>query len=106
MTPNPSRAERRRAKPGPKKRFGQHFLEPVWVDKLIAALDATPDDIFLEIGPGRGALTRPLASRVRQVIAVEIDRDLADALPATVGANVRVIRADFLDVDPGNLLAG
>ena len=82
-----------------RKRFGQHFLEQAWVDKLIAALDAAPGDTFLEIGPGRGALTRALAPRVARIVAVEIDRDLAAALPSQVPANVRVITGDFLDVD-------
>ena len=44
----------------PRKRFGQHFLEAAWVRQLIDALDARPDDTFVEIGPGRGALTVPL----------------------------------------------
>ena len=102
------RAEARSAKAGglrAKKRFGQHFLESAWVDKLIAALGTSPDDTFLEIGPGRGALTRPLCARVREVVAVEIDRDLAASLPATVGPNVRIVRGDVLDVDLNELLA-
>ena len=90
----------------PRKRFGQHFLEKAWVDKLIASLNATPGNTFLEIGPGRGALTRPLAPLVRDVIAVEIDRDLAAALPDDVPANVRVVLADFLDVDLDAALRG
>jgi len=90
--------------PRARKRFGQHFLEKPWVDKLIASLDAAPDDIFLEIGPGRGALTKPLAPRVRQIVAVEIDRDLAAALPAALPSNVRVVQGDFLDVNLDQLL--
>ena len=35
-----------------RKRFGQHFLEDVWVRKVVAAIDPQPDDVFLEIGPG------------------------------------------------------
>ncbi len=89
-----------------KKRFGQHFLEPAWVDKLIATLDASPEDTFLEIGPGRGALTRALAPRVHRVIAVEIDRDLAAALPSQVPANVRVVEGDFLATDFDEVLRG
>lgn len=89
----------------PRKRFGQHFLEPVWVAKVIEAIGASPDDTFLEIGPGRGALTIALAPRVRRVIAVEIDRDLAAALPSQVPANVRVVTGDFLDIDLDALLA-
>src|SRR5687767_15875668 len=90
--------------PRARKRFGQHFLEPAWVAKLIDALSPAPDDVFIEIGPGRGALTRTLAPRVARVIAVEIDRDLAAALPSRVPGNVQVITNDFLDVDLPALL--
>lgn len=89
---------------GARKRFGQHFLEPAWVGRLIDSLSATPDDVFLEIGPGRGAMTLPLAGRAGRVIAVEIDRDLAAMLRPSVPANVRVIEADFLEVDLASLL--
>src|SRR5438876_1968441 len=83
----------------PRKRFGQHFLEPAWVTKIIDSLHATKADTFLEIGPGRGALTRPLAARAGRVIAVEIDRDLAGLLAERQLPNLRVIRSDFLEVD-------
>jgi 16S rRNA (adenine1518-N6/adenine1519-N6)-dimethyltransferase len=86
-----------------RKRFGQHFLEPAWVAKLVDALDAQPGDTFLEIGPGRGALTVPLATRVRTLLAVEIDRDLAAALPSRV-PGIRLVQGDFLDVDLTDLL--
>jgi 16S rRNA (adenine1518-N6/adenine1519-N6)-dimethyltransferase len=89
-----------------RKRFGQHFLEPAWVAKLVAGIDPRPDQTFLEIGPGRGALTTALAARVAHVIAVEIDRDLAAALPALVPASVRVVEGDFLDTSMDALLAG
>jgi 16S rRNA (adenine1518-N6/adenine1519-N6)-dimethyltransferase len=92
--------------PRPRKRFGQHFLEPAWVAKLIEALAPAPTDAFLEIGPGRGALTKSLAPRVARLVAVEIDRDLAAALPANVPAHVRVIQGDFLDADLAALLRG
>jgi 16S rRNA (adenine1518-N6/adenine1519-N6)-dimethyltransferase len=82
-----------------RKRFGQHFLEPVWVEKLVDRLAVSPDDTFLEIGPGRGALTKALAPRVRRIIAVEIDRDLAADLPQHVPGNVDVVTGDFLEVD-------
>ncbi len=86
-----------------RKRFGQHFLEPAWVAKLVNALDPRPDETFLEIGPGRGALTVPLAAKVKQLLAVEIDRDLAGALPAKV-PDVHLLQADFLDVNLPDLL--
>jgi len=88
-----------------KKRFGQHFLEPAWVTKLLDAIAPRPDETFLEIGPGRGALTRPLAPRVARLLAVEIDRDLAATLPTRVPENVTVVQGDFLHVDLAALLA-
>jgi len=87
-----------------RKRFGQHFLEPAWVEKVIAAVDPQPGDTFLEIGPGRGALTIRLAPRVARVIAVEIDRDLAAALPGAVPAPLHVVEGDVLDADLAALL--
>jgi 16S rRNA (adenine1518-N6/adenine1519-N6)-dimethyltransferase len=87
-----------------KKRFGQHFLEPAWVTKLVDAIDPQRDDTFLEIGPGRGALTRPMALRVAHLIAVEIDRDLAAALPGRVPGNVTVVQGDFLETGLAQLL--
>jgi len=93
-----------RGLPRARKRFGQHFLEAAWVTKLVNALAIQPDETFLEIGPGRGALTGPLAAKAGKLIAVEIDRDLAAALPARV-PNVRVVEADFLNVDLADLLA-
>ena len=88
-----------------RKRFGQHFLEPAWVAKLVTAIAPQPDDTFLEIGPGRGALTKALAPRAGRLVAVEIDRDLAAALPLLV-PTVRVVEGDFLDTDITALLAG
>jgi 16S rRNA (adenine1518-N6/adenine1519-N6)-dimethyltransferase len=97
------------ARPAPfpraRKRFGQHFLEPAWVARLVEAVAPGADETFLEIGPGRGALTVPLASRAGRVIAVEIDRDLSAALPSRVPENVTVIAGDILDLDLQHLLA-
>jgi 16S rRNA (adenine1518-N6/adenine1519-N6)-dimethyltransferase len=47
-----------------RKKIGQHFLEAAWAGKLVAAIDPKPDDRFLEIGPGLGALRLRLARRV------------------------------------------
>jgi 16S rRNA (adenine1518-N6/adenine1519-N6)-dimethyltransferase len=92
-------AELRRAR----KRFGQHFLERTWADKVIRAVAPGPAQTFLEIGPGRGALTRPLTAAAACVLAFEIDRDLAADLRATAPANLLVVEGDFLDVSPGRL---
>lgn len=72
--------------------------------KLVAALDARPTDRFIEIGPGRGALTLPLAKRVAELVAVELDRDLAAHLSATTGPPIRVVAADFLNMDVPSLV--
>ncbi len=92
--------------PRARKRFGQHFLEPAWVSRLVRSLDASPSDTFLEIGPGRGALTIPLAAQVGRLIAVEIDRDLAAALPSRLPPHARVVTDDFLNIEMAELLAG
>ena len=94
----------RSALPRARRRFGQNFLEPAWVDKVIRAIDPQPEDTFVEIGPGHGALTRPLAARARRVFAYEIDRDLAAELRANASSNVTVIEGDFLEVfsNPGS----
>jgi 16S rRNA (adenine1518-N6/adenine1519-N6)-dimethyltransferase len=98
----------RSARTPARKRFGQHFLEPAWVVKVVRAIAPAPDDVFFEIGPGRGALTRELTARARRVTAFEIDRDLADELRRTAPGNLDVIAGDFLtsqwilDNRPGN----
>jgi 16S rRNA (adenine1518-N6/adenine1519-N6)-dimethyltransferase len=80
-----------------RKRFGQHFLAPEWVAKVVAAINPQPDDTLIEVGPGRGALTHALAARAREVIAFEIDRDLVRELRSTAPANVTIVEGDFLD---------
>jgi 16S rRNA (adenine1518-N6/adenine1519-N6)-dimethyltransferase len=82
----------------PRKRFGQHFLEPAWTAKVVAAIDPRPEDVFVEIGPGRGALTRALAARAGRLVAFEIDHDLAAELRQGAPPNVTIVDADFLDV--------
>ncbi|HUK33553.1 MAG TPA: 16S rRNA (adenine(1518)-N(6)/adenine(1519)-N(6))-dimethyltransferase RsmA [Vicinamibacterales bacterium] len=82
-----------------RKRFGQHFLEPAWVVKVIDAIRPEPGDEFVEIGPGRAALTTPLAATAKRVVAFEIDRDLAAALRSAAPANVTVVEGDFLQSD-------
>ena len=95
-----------RSFPRARKRFGQHFLEPAWVARLIAAVAPASDETFIEIGPGRGALTAPLAEHAGKVIAVELDRDLAATLAPRVPPNVRLVQANFLDVNLAQLLQG
>lgn len=85
-----------RSRPQARKRFGQNFLEDVWARKVVAAINPQPDEAFLEIGPGPGALTRPLASAARALVACEIDRDLAAALRDEHLPHVTILEGDFL----------
>ena len=67
----------------PKKRFGQHFLHDRGVvQRILDAFDPQPGEILVEIGPGHGALTRPLLERCAPLHVVELDRDLAARLRA------------------------
>ena len=81
----------------PRKRFGQHFLhDPGVVRKIIAAIAPAADDVIVEIGPGQGVLTLPLAELAGRLEVIEIDRDLAAALPA---GRIKVHVADALEFD-------
>ncbi len=94
------------------RRLGQHFLRPASVERLLRTIAPAPDDVFLEIGPGRGALTLPLAARAGRVVAVELDRALARQLRERAPRNLEVIEGDALTVDlaalvpKGSRLAG
>ena len=89
-----------------RRRFGQHFLEPAWVTKLVNALGAGPEDTFVEIGPGRGAITVPLAGRVARLLAIEVDRDLAAALEGRAISGLTVLQADVLNLDLAAAIGG
>jgi 16S rRNA (adenine1518-N6/adenine1519-N6)-dimethyltransferase len=88
-----------------KKRYGQHFLEAAWAEKLVHAIAPRADDRFLEIGPGPGALTLRLAPRVAHVTAVEVDPDLVRTLQPRLPTNVTLISEDFLAFDLAALVA-
>ena len=90
----------------PRKRFGQHFLAAPWAQKIVNAIAPAPGDVFLEIGPGKGALTFPLAASGAPVLAVEIDRDLVRDLASRLPRNVTVISADVLETDVIPFLSG
>ena len=89
-----------------RKRFGQHFLESAWVTKLVKALNAQPEDAFVEIGPGRGAITRPLAAQVARLLAIEVDRDLAAELVAEQLPTLTVVQGDVLETELGEAVRG
>lgn len=75
----------------PRKRFGQHFLTDTGViDAIVRAIGPNEDEALVEIGPGPGAITLPLAKRCRELHCIELDRDLAAALRTRFAGNERV----------------
>jgi 16S rRNA (adenine1518-N6/adenine1519-N6)-dimethyltransferase len=93
------------SRPRARKRFGQHFLESAWVSKLIAAIRPAPNELFVEIGPGTGQLTLPLAASGARVLAIEVDRDLSADLRRHAPSNVQIITGDILSQDLAGLVA-
>ncbi len=84
----------------PRKRFGQHFLhDNVVIARIIGNFDPRPDEIIVEIGPGKGALTGALLQRVASLHAVELDRDLVAYLQTAFPRGLSVHQADALKVD-------
>ena len=84
------------------KKYGQNFLIDTHVlDKIINAAKITEDDFVLEIGPGIGTMTQYLASKAREVFAVEIDKALIPILEDTLSEykNVTILNEDILKVD-------
>ena len=89
------------------KKYGQNFLIDTSVlDRIIGAAEITKEDCVLEIGPGIGTMTQYLAERAREVVAVEIDRNLIPILEETLSEydNVTVINDDILKVDVGKIV--
>ncbi|MCX7982768.1 MAG: 16S rRNA (adenine(1518)-N(6)/adenine(1519)-N(6))-dimethyltransferase RsmA [Syntrophales bacterium] len=86
----------------PRKKWGQSFLhDPNIVRKIVDWCDLNSDEVVVEIGPGRGALTFSLAERVRKLIAVEIDPYLAQTLREKIRGSspVEVVEGDILSFD-------
>jgi 16S rRNA (adenine1518-N6/adenine1519-N6)-dimethyltransferase len=81
------------------RRLGQHFLRPESVEDLLRVIAPAAQDVFLEIGPGNGALTLPLAERCSRVVAVEIDEGLARRLRGAAPPNVEIVTHDALAAD-------
>lgn len=85
-----------------RKRFGQHFLhDPGVLARIVGAIDPQPGQRIIEIGPGTGALSRPLLERCRRLEAIEIDRDVIPELQRRcAGAGQLVVhQGDVLEMD-------
>jgi len=79
--------------------LGQHFLKSDAVRDLLAVIAPARGETFLEIGPGTGALTLPLAARCARLVAIELDAGLAARLRAQSPPNTEVLVADALETD-------
>ena len=85
-----------------RKRFGQNFLvDNHIIDRIIASIRPARDDAMVEIGPGLGALTRPLCAKLGQLDVIELDRDLIQRLEHAhyAGCTLNIHNADALDFD-------
>jgi 16S rRNA (adenine1518-N6/adenine1519-N6)-dimethyltransferase len=86
----------------PRKRFGQNFLhDQAIIYNIISSIQAKPDEHWVEIGPGQGALTEPLLKQGLQLDIVELDRDLVMLLNGKYNDfnNLNVYSADALTFD-------
>ncbi len=91
----------------PRKSLGQHFLtDQRVVAHILRAAGLEAGDAVLEIGPGRGVLTRRLVTEAEVVVAVELDRELCAALPGRLGwpSNLACVEADARTIDAGRLV--
>lgn len=90
------------------KKFGQNFLIDTHVlEKIIRAANITKDDFIVEIGPGIGTMTQYLCEAAREVVAVEIDKNLIPILENDTLSeydNVSVINQDILKLDLNKLV--
>jgi 16S rRNA (adenine1518-N6/adenine1519-N6)-dimethyltransferase len=93
-----------------RQKLGQHFLSaPSWQKRILDTLPGGTNDLWIEIGPGHGEMTRLLAARSHRLIAIEADPRLAARLDETVRAEpyewpgVEIVSGDVLDLDLAKL---
>jgi 16S rRNA (adenine1518-N6/adenine1519-N6)-dimethyltransferase len=93
-----------------KKQLGQHFLvDSNIARRLVRSVGLSPEDLVLEIGPGRGALTQVLLETAHRVLAVDVDEELTDLLQAKFfqeisAEKLALIANDILKIDIAELL--
>jgi 16S rRNA (adenine1518-N6/adenine1519-N6)-dimethyltransferase len=82
----------------PKKKWGQHFLRNRGaVARIVEAVQAAPDDVVVEIGPGEGVLTEKLAELPNELMAIEIDPELSERLRNQYGDRITLINGDAME---------
>jgi 16S rRNA (adenine1518-N6/adenine1519-N6)-dimethyltransferase len=96
-----------------RQKLGQHFLSaPGWQKRILDTLPGGANDLWIEIGPGHGEMTRLLAARSRRLIAIEADPRLAARLEETLRAEpaewpgVEIVSGDVLELDLAKLAGG
>jgi 16S rRNA (adenine1518-N6/adenine1519-N6)-dimethyltransferase len=92
-----------------KKSLGQNFLtDQNYIEKIISFLDPQKNELIIEIGAGRGALTKHLVKKAGKVVAIEIDRDLIPILDEKFGKeeNFLLIEQDALKIDFAGSILG
>jgi 16S rRNA (adenine1518-N6/adenine1519-N6)-dimethyltransferase len=97
-----ARTPRERGQPPILKKYGQHFLSDKRIlGAIVDALGPSAADTVVEVGAGRGSLTDILVERSGRVVAIEIDRALAEKLAERYRSrpNVRVVQGDVLETD-------
>jgi 16S rRNA (adenine1518-N6/adenine1519-N6)-dimethyltransferase len=84
----------------PKKKWGQNFLRNRGaVEKIVAAIEARPEELILEIGPGEGVLTEKIVELGNRVIAIEVDPELVPRLAARFGDKLEIRNEDAVDAE-------
>lgn len=90
------------SEPHPLKKFGQHFLSnPITLQRMLDEISPAPDESFIEIGPGTGALTLPLSELCQSVISLEVDKRMLEFLSKNITehSNIHLVKADALKDD-------
>jgi 16S rRNA (adenine1518-N6/adenine1519-N6)-dimethyltransferase len=83
-----------------RKRFGQHFLvDSGVIHAIVRSIEPDPQDAVIEIGPGLGAMTRPLLASLNEMSVVELDRDLVKRWRSESHKNLTIHEADALKFD-------
>lgn len=82
-----------------KKKFGQNFLkDAAIIHAIIQSINPLPNDLLIEIGPGLGALTKPLLEKTNRLLAIELDRDIVSWMENEYSKkNITIFNEDVLN---------
>lgn len=88
-----------------RRALGQHFLSnPRVLQKIIKSINPQQDELIIEIGAGKGALTSPLAQKAGRIIAIEKDSSLIPTLQKKRFSNVLILEKNILKIDFRDLI--